>query len=594
MRCCIPVTSERRVLCVFPAYSPSFGTFSHAYALMGRVRAFMPPQGLLVVAAWLPERWSIRFVDENMRRTEPSEFAWADVVFVSGMHIQADQIRDLQRRAKSAGALTVLGGPSVSAAPEGYPEFDYLHLGELGDATDRLVSLLDASIEPPDRQIRLTTGERLPLGDFPVPAYHLVPLDRYFLASVQFSSGCPYRCEFCDIPTLYGRQPRLKSPEQVMGELDVMRRGGAPSSIYFVDDNFIANRKATAELLPHLVRWQQRHGYPVQFACEATLNIAKQESLLELMRSAGFVTIFVGIETPEIEALKRIDKGHNVSLPMLEAVRKINSYGMEVVSGIILGLDTDTPETPDRLLEFVEHSRIPVLTINLLQALPRTPLWERLSREDRLVSASGREFERPVPAPLRGGRRFMEALRRRDLSATRAVRSVHPPGGCDLPQPARHTGVAQADAGQSAARLDHSRQSRRPGRGVLGISAGVLASGTALSRTRPNSERPQHRPGRTSSDPVLAGSGSRRAERLLLRAPGPHRRRFEAATALAGAIGADAIEVSPVDECECSCSTTVRQRFPRLAGTPIISSLPWRQLPQVLSSRPARNSVTAG
>ena len=420
MLCCVPVTSERRVLCVFPAYSPSFGTFSHAYALMGRVRAFMPPQGLLVVAAWLPERWRVRFVDENMRPARASEFAWADVVFVSGMHIQADRIRDIQRRAKAAGAVTVLGGPSASAAPESYPEFDYLHLGELGDATDRLVSLLDGSIEPPDRQIRLTTDERLPLADFPVPAYHLVPLNRYFLASVQFSSGCPYRCEFCDIPTLYGRQPRLKSPQQVLGELDVMRRRGAPSSVYFVDDNFIANRKAAAELLPHLVRWQRRHGYPVQFACEATLNIAKQESILALMRSAGFVTIFVGIETPEVEALKRIDKGHNVSLPMLEAIRKINSYGMEVVSGIILGLDTDTPETPDRLLEFVECSRIPVLTINLLQALPRTPLWERLSREDRLVSAAGREsnvrFLRPYEDVLASWKRCVaEAYRPRAL-----------------------------------------------------------------------------------------------------------------------------------------------------------------------------------
>jgi radical SAM superfamily enzyme YgiQ (UPF0313 family) len=234
-------------------------------------------------------------------------------------------------------------------------------------------------------------------------------LDRYFLASVQFSSGCPYRCEFCDIPTLYGRQPRLKSPRQVLSELDAMRRRGAPPSVYFVDDNFIANRKAAAGLLPHLVRWQRRHGYPVQFACEATLNIAKQESILALMRSAGFVTIFVGIETPEVEALKRIDKGHNVSLPMLDAVRKINSYGMEVVSGIILGLDTDTPETSDRLLEFVEHSRIPVLTINLLQALPRTPLWDRLSREDRLVSAVGREsnvrFLRPYEDAVASWRR---------------------------------------------------------------------------------------------------------------------------------------------------------------------------------------------
>ena len=261
MRC--PVTSVRRILCVFPAYSPSFGTFSHSYPLMDGVRAFMPPQGLLVVAAYLPEEWSVRFVDENIGRAQPRDFAWADVVFVSGMHIQAPQIRDIHARARAAGALTVLGGPSVSGDPENYPEFDYLHVGELGDATDRLIALIDADLARPAEQVRLTTGERLALSEFPVPAYHLVALDRYFLGSVQFSSGCPYRCEFCDIPALYGRQPRLKSPQQVVRELDVMRRRSSLASVYFVDDNFIANRKAAAELLPHLVRWQQENGYPL-------------------------------------------------------------------------------------------------------------------------------------------------------------------------------------------------------------------------------------------------------------------------------------------------------------------------------------------
>lgn len=414
MRCPIPVANTRRILCVFPAYSSSFGTFSHSYRLMGAVRAFMPPQGLLVVAAYLPETWSVRLVDENVRATRPAELAWADVVMVSGMHIQAGQIRDIHRRAKEAGKLTVLGGPSASGAPENYPEFDYLHVGELGDATDRLIALLDTGVAPPQRQIRLETQERLPMSDFPLPAYRHLPLHRYMLASIQFSSGCPYRCEFCDIPSLYGRQPRLKSPEQVLGELDAMRRQAAVRTVYFVDDNFIGNRRAARELLHHLVQWQQQHGYPLVFACEATLNIAKQTEMLELMRQGGFVTVFAGIETPDIEALKRIDKGHNTALPILEAVGMLNRHGLEVVSGIILGLDGDSPATADQLIEFAARSRIPMMTINLLQALPKTPLWERLRREDRIVEGDGREsnirFLRPYEDVLAEWKRCVETI----------------------------------------------------------------------------------------------------------------------------------------------------------------------------------------
>jgi hopanoid C-2 methylase len=379
--------STRRILCVFPAYAPSFGTFSHAYHLFGRVRAFMPPQGLLLIAAYMPEHWPVRFVDENIAPASAADFAWADAVFVSGMHIQAPQIHDIARRARAAGKVTALGGPSVSGAPEMYPDCDYLHIGEIGDGTDRLIATLDDSCAPPPAQVRFETDERLPLPDFPVPAYHLIRLDHYLLGSLQFSSGCPYRCEFCDIPALYGRQPRLKTPEQLCAELDAMlAQGSYPSFVYFVDDNFIGNRKATREMLPHLIAWQKRRGHPLRFGCEATLNLAKQTEVLALMRKAEFQTVFVGIETPEVDALKHMRKEQNASLPMLEAIRTLNSYGLEVTSGIILGLDTDTADTEARLKTFIDTSNVPILTINLLQALPKTPLWDRLKRDGRVLA----------------------------------------------------------------------------------------------------------------------------------------------------------------------------------------------------------------
>jgi radical SAM superfamily enzyme YgiQ (UPF0313 family) len=403
------VRNRRRALCVFPAYTPSFGTFSHAYKLMG-VTAFMPPQGLLVIAAYLPAAWDVRFIDENVARATRRDFASADFVFVSGMHIQERQINDIRARAQAAGKVTVLGGPSVSGAPEMYPLFDYLHVGELGDATDRLIQLLDKSIERPARQVELTTKERLPLSDFPTPAYGKSAMAEYLIGTFQFSSGCPYRCEFCDIPALYGRQPRLKTPEQLTTELDaIIALKGHPSVIYFVDDNFIGNKKATREMLPHLIEWQRKNGYPLGFACEATLNIAKQTDVLALMREAGFTGIFVGIETPEFDALVHMKKEHNASLPMYESIATLNSYGLEVSSGIILGLDTDTEKTVDRLVEFIERSQIPMLTINLLQALPKTPLYDRLKRDNRIVDDPSLEsnvrFLRPYDEVLASWRK---------------------------------------------------------------------------------------------------------------------------------------------------------------------------------------------
>jgi radical SAM superfamily enzyme YgiQ (UPF0313 family) len=387
MRCPLTVSNRRRVLCIFPAYTPSFGTFSHAYRLMSRVRAFMPPQGLLVIAAYLPASWQVRFVDENLAPATAADFAWADIVMASGMHIQGPQIHDIAARAKAAGKVSVLGGASVSGAPELYPEFDYLHIGEAGDATDRLIARLDETVARPPAQIRFETSDRLPLADFPTPAYDLIRLDRYLIGSLQFSSGCPYRCEFCDIPALYGRQPRLKTPAQITGELDAMlAQKSHPAVVYFVDDNFIGNRKAAREMLPHLIAWQRKHDFPLNFACEATLNLAKQPEILALMREAHFHLVFVGIETPDVDALKAMRKEQNAALPMMEAIETLNSYGLEVTSGIILGLDTDSPDSEKRLKTFIDVSQVPILTINLLQALPKTPLWDRLKGEGRLIT----------------------------------------------------------------------------------------------------------------------------------------------------------------------------------------------------------------
>jgi radical SAM superfamily enzyme YgiQ (UPF0313 family) len=443
VRSSVPVTNRRRILCVFPRYTPAFGTFNHAYRLMKGVRAFMPPQGLLLIAAYMPQMWPVRFIDENMRKASEADLAWADAVLVSGMHVQAAQIHDIAARAHAAGKVVMLGGPSASASPEMYPDIDYLHIGEMGDATDALIARLDETVARPAAQLRFETKDRLPLNDFPIPAYDLIPLKHYLMLTLQFSSGCPYLCEFCDIPNLYGRQPRLKTPAQITAELDAMRKQkGHPPVVYFVDDNFIGNRKAAKDMLPHLLAWQRQHGYPLQFACEATLNIAKQPEILKLMRECLFLGVFVGIETPEADALKAMRKSQNVAVPMMESIKTLNDYGLEVTSGIILGLDTDSDDTETRLKDFIDLSQIPMLTINLLQALPKTPLWDRLKAAARLETDPGLEsnvrFLRPYDQVVATWRRCIAhandperlfARFRHQMDATYVNRMIPPARG---------------------------------------------------------------------------------------------------------------------------------------------------------------------
>jgi radical SAM superfamily enzyme YgiQ (UPF0313 family) len=384
--------NKRRVLCAFPRYSYSFGTFNHAFPLMGDVKGFMPPQGILLVTAMIPDEWEVKFIDENIARVKPEEFAWADAVFISGMHIQRNRIHDLTRRAHDAGKVVALGGPSVSSAPDYYPDVDLLHCGELGDATLRLFQRIDETVERPEEQIIYRTVERLPMADFPTPAYDRIVVRDYLLGSVQFSSGCPFTCEFCDIPSLYGRNPRLKTPEQVVKELDMLYEGGCVS-VYFVDDNFIGNPKAADQLLDALIAWQQRpdRDYYMRLACEATLNMAGHTKILEKMQLAGFNNCFFGIETPDPTALKAMKKGQNMRMPILEAIQTVNKYGIEAASGIIMGLDTDTDETPQALMDFADVSQIPIMTVNILYALPNTALYTRLEKDNRVLPAEKAE-----------------------------------------------------------------------------------------------------------------------------------------------------------------------------------------------------------
>ena len=282
-------TNKRRTLCVFPAYTPSFGTFSHACKLLGVVRAFMPPQGLLVIAAYLPEDWEVRFIDENMARATPSDFAWADAVFVSGMHVQAPQIARHRAPAPAPPAKsTALGGPSVSALPEMYPDFDYLHVGELGDATDRLIARARREHRAAAGAGRAsTTSERLPLADFPVPAYELSTLERYFIGSAAVFERLPLSLRVLRHP---GALRPPAAPEDAGAGDGRARRDAAQPAIrrrLLRRRQFHRQPKAARELLPHLVAWQKQRGYPLEFACEATLNIAKQPEILELMREAS-------------------------------------------------------------------------------------------------------------------------------------------------------------------------------------------------------------------------------------------------------------------------------------------------------------------
>ncbi|HLF29790.1 MAG TPA: radical SAM protein [Xanthomonadales bacterium] len=368
-----------RLLLINPRSPDSFWSFRWAMDnIVLDQRATNPPLGLATLAGLCPAHWSIRIIDEAI---EPlPEWPDADIVGVCGMGVQHPRQREVLAYYRQQGYFTVAGGSFASLCPERLEGLaDCVVAGEAEYIWPRFC----ADYEAARVQTKYVETGSVDLSDVPTPRFDLLDLKRYGTATLQFSRGCPYRCEFCDIIVMFGRKPRTKTPQQIGRELDALRAQGARSA-FFVDDNLIGNRKAARELLRYLVDYQKRNGYPFEFGTEASLNLADDEELLELFRDAGFAWVFLGIETPDVESLKAAGKTQNTRNDLLGAVRAIYAHGIDVYSGFIVGFDGDTELAFDRQYRFIVDAGIQVAMVGLLTALPRTPLYERLEREGRL------------------------------------------------------------------------------------------------------------------------------------------------------------------------------------------------------------------
>ncbi len=372
-----------KVLFVYPEFPETYWSFRHALSFEGKRSAF-PPLGLLTVSAMLPESWERRLVDMNVRRLKESDIEWADIVFTSAMIVQKDSLHRVVEMCKALGRRVVVGGPYVSTSAEHLPYADHIFIGEAETTLPEFVHDLELGIA---RHI-YQAAERPALSNTPVPDFRLAELSRYSAMSIQYSRGCPFQCEFCDIIEIYGRVPRTKSNEQMIAELDALRSLGWRGMVFIVDDNFIGNKRNVKRLLPELVEWSERHNHPFSLITEASVNLAEDDALLKMMQRANFRRVFLGIETPVEESLKEAQKGQNTRRDLLESVRKIQSYGIEVMAGFIVGFDSDPEDIFERQINFIRESAIPLAMVGLLTALPDTQLWRRLEREGRLLKES--------------------------------------------------------------------------------------------------------------------------------------------------------------------------------------------------------------
>jgi radical SAM superfamily enzyme YgiQ (UPF0313 family) len=372
-----------KVLLVYPEFPDTYWSFRHALTFEGK-RAAFPPLGLLTVSAMLPAGWERRLVDLNVRRLRDADIEWADVVFASAMIVQKESLERVVERCKARGKRTVVGGPYVSTSAEELPEADHIFVGEAETTLPEFIADLERGA--PKRFYKAT--ERPALTATPVPDFRLAELDQYSAMSVQYSRGCPFSCEFCDIIEIYGRVPRTKTNAQMLAELDALHATGWRGLVFVVDDNFIGNKRNVRKLLPELIEWSERHARPFSFITEASVNLAEDDALLGMMRRANFRRVFLGIETPVEESLKEAQKGQNTRRDLLESVRRIQSYGMEVMAGFIVGFDHDPEDIFERQIAFIRESAIPLAMVGLLTALPDTQLWRRLKREGRLLKES--------------------------------------------------------------------------------------------------------------------------------------------------------------------------------------------------------------
>ncbi|MCL1464882.1 B12-binding domain-containing radical SAM protein [Argonema galeatum] len=376
-----------RILLIYPLFPQSFWSFEKTLALMNR-KVSLPPLGLVTVAAILPQDWEFKLVDRNFRQITEAEWAWADLVILSAMIVQKQDLLNQIQEAKQRGKAVAVGGPYPTSLPDEAKAAgaDYLILDE-GEIT--LPMFVEAIERGDTGGVFRSGGEKPDVSRTPIPRFDLLEFDAYMDMSVQFSRGCPFQCEFCDIIVLYGRKPRTKTPAQLLAELERLYELGWRRSIFMVDDNFIGNKRNVKLLLKELKPWMVKHDYPFSFTTEASVDLAQDRELMDMMVQCNFGGVFLGIETPDAESLTLTRKYQNTRDSLSEAVHAIMQSGLRVMAGFIIGFDGEKQGAGDRIVQFVEKTAIPAAIFSMLQALPDTALWHRLNKEGRLRSGLG-------------------------------------------------------------------------------------------------------------------------------------------------------------------------------------------------------------
>jgi radical SAM superfamily enzyme YgiQ (UPF0313 family) len=372
-------------LLVYPEVPKNtYWSFQYALKFVGKKSA-MPPLGLITIASYFPDAYDLRLIDLNIQPLDDADLVWADAVFISSMIVQKDSFNRVVEICRQFKKPVIAGGPYPSSSHEEIAGVDHFVLGEAEDILEDFLT----DFEKGSAKRIYRAAEKPKLSHARVPRFDLLNMHAYCSMSIQYSRGCPFRCEFCDIWSVYGNKPRLKSSEQIMAEIQELYSRGWRGPVFVVDDNFIGNkRRVKKDLLPSLIAWQKAHGFVFRFFTEASINMAEDSDLLSAMRRAGFGEVFIGIETPSNESLKETGKFQNIKSDMQEAIRTIQQHGMEVMAGFIIGFDSDTDDIVDRQVEFIQQTGIPQAMVGMLTALPGTLLYRRLKQEGRLLFAS--------------------------------------------------------------------------------------------------------------------------------------------------------------------------------------------------------------
>ncbi len=378
------IISNMKALLVYPKYPDTFWSFKHALKFISKKASF-PPLGLITVASMLPPEWEKRLIDMNVSAPTDDDLRWADLVFISAMIVQKQSAMEVIRRCRELGVRTVAGGPLFTTGHEEFKDVDHLVLNE---AEITLPLFLD-DLEKGHPQKIYKSKTWPDIQKTPSPQWELINTKKYASMSIQYSRGCPYNCEFCDIIVLNGHRPRTKSKDQILSELEAIYKQGWRGSVFFVDDNFIGNKKKLKkEILPTLIDWMKQKKFPFYFFTEASINLSDDDELMRLMVKAGFRRVFIGIETPNEDSLTECNKHLNKNRNLLDCVKKIQGYGMEVQGGFIVGFDSDTPTIFEKQIKFIQNSGIVTAMVGLLNAPRGTRLYQRLKKEGRLLKST--------------------------------------------------------------------------------------------------------------------------------------------------------------------------------------------------------------